>query len=97
MPFFRGAERVECKLKCHSLLPLNDVSDEGWDGWSRDVQCEEIWVISVFISKGESDLDDKRGDPFEQYDDSSHLGEDSSARKGSEFWFCEDAKVFFGG
>jgi hypothetical protein len=54
-------------------------------------------VSDSFLSHGESDLDNKLGDPCEEDCHQGQLSENSSSFKASDSGFKEDFEVFFGG
>ena len=76
------------------LLTLQDAHDEGWDFGSLDIRRRRMvgWVFP----ECESDVDNEGGNSLEQYDDGSHLGENTCAGEASDVGFCEDAEVLFG-
>ena len=70
-------------------FPLNEVKYELRDLWSVD-DDEAVRVFNSFSSHGESDFNNKLGDPFEEDGHEGQLTEDGGPFETSDFWFIKD-------
>ncbi len=89
-----GGERDESMRS--RLLTLNEISEKGRDLWPRDIRPGRRPVLGLWFSEAVCDIDDERGDSFEQDDDHGYLGEDAGTRKAADFGVCKDGEVVLG-